>query len=182
MSQEPQPKRKRDPLLIVAVAVLFALSVSGVALANFHSLSEPVSAPRPEPKSAGMNTPVRDGKLEFTVTQAACGSRTLGDDAVVRRARGEYCLVGVTVKNLGIEARTFAGGSQTALDAKNVAYPNDDSAEFPVNPGVQAFLEQIGPGRSAKGTLVFDVPTGTKLTAVELRDSFLTAGVRVRLS
>lgn len=181
MSQEPHRKRKRDPLLIAVVAVLFALSVSSTALASFHPPSQNATAPRAEPKAAGMNTPVRDGKLEFTVTRVSCGSRTLGNDAVMRKAQGEYCLVGVTVKNLGDEAQIFAGGSQTALDAKNVAYSHDGSAEFTVNATTQAFLEQIDPEQSVKGTLVFDVPKGTELTAIELHDSYLSGGVKVRL-
>nr|WP_084699215.1 DUF4352 domain-containing protein [Actinoplanes globisporus] len=88
----------------------------------------------------------------------------------------------VSVKNIGDEARTFDGGAQKALDGNNVQYSNDGAAELYVNSGAQTFLEQINPGNTVKGTLVFDVPSGTKLTALELHDSYFSGGVKVQLS
>ncbi|WP_433380314.1 DUF4352 domain-containing protein [Actinoplanes sp. CA-142083] len=172
---------KRDPLLLGAVAALSTLALAVAALASFYPHAQGATTPTAQPKAAGLNTPVPDGKLEYTVTRVSCGSRTLISGPIMRRARGEYCLVRLTVKNLGTEAQTFGDGSPTAWDVKNIAHANDESAESPVNVDVQAFLEPIGPGSTARGTLVFDVPIGTKLAAVELRDSFLSAGVKVRL-
>jgi hypothetical protein len=43
------------------------------------------------------------------------------------------------------------------------------------------FLEEVNPGNQVKGTLVFDVPKGTKLASIVLHESFYTEGVRVPL-
>jgi hypothetical protein len=166
----------------VVLVGLSALGLAGVALGKFDPRPPAAAGATGAPRSAGLNTPVRDGMLEFTVTAVSCGRPTLTTTDVIRRAQGEYCLVWLAVRNLGAEARTFAAGSQTAVDSRNAAYSNDDSAEYPVNATTQAFLDPIGPGATAKGTLVFDVPTGTKLSALELHDSYGTAGVKIKIT
>jgi hypothetical protein len=166
---------------VIAVG-LSALGLAGVALGKFDPRPPAAAGAAGQPRTAGLNTPARDGMLEFTVTAISCGRETLSSTDVIRRAQGEYCLAWLQVRNLGAEARTFAAGSQTAIDARNVAYSNDDSAEFPVNATTQAFLEPIDPSATAKGTLVFDVPTGTKLSTLELHDSYLSPGVKINIT
>jgi hypothetical protein len=128
-----------------------------------------------------MNTPARDAAFEFTATAVSCGRRVLSSADITRQARGEYCLLWLTVRNLATEPRTF-GSLSTATDDRNNTYGNDGSAEFPVNPAAQAFLEAIDPGATARGVLVFDVPAGTRLSAVELHDSAFTPGVKINIT
>ena len=45
----------------------------------------------------------------------------------------------------------------------------------------KTFLEDINPGNSVVGTVVFDVPKGTKVTELELHDSAFSGGVKVAL-
>lgn len=115
------------------------------------------------------------------MTKVSCGHKKIGDGFLESTAQGEYCLVDVTVKNIGDEARTFTGGSQKAFDGKGVEYSNDGGAELGVNSGAQTFLEEVNPGNTVTGTLVLDVPSGTKLTTLELHDSFWSGGVDVTL-
>ena len=42
-------------------------------------------------------------------------------------------------------------------------------------------LNEIGPGKSVTGTLVFDVPAGVKLTELRVKDSPLSSGSTIRL-
>ena len=56
------------------------------------------------------------------------------------------------------------------------------SAENEYNNEDQTFLEQINPGNRVTGTLIYDVPEGTKLTSIELHDSVFSGGVKVPLS
>ena len=44
------------------------------------------------------------------------------------------------------------------------------------------FLNEINPGNSAKGRLIYDVPKSVKLTKMELHDSPFSGGVEVSLS
>ena len=128
-----------------------------------------------------MNKPARDGKFEFTVKSMDCSKARLGDAVLGETAQGTYCQVKVTVKNIGDEAQLFDGSSQKAYDAKGTQFSNDGAAEITANKGAATFLNEINPGNQVTGTLVFDVPKGTKLTAIELHDSMFSAGVKVPL-
>jgi len=60
----------------------------------------------------GLNQPARDGKFEFTVSKVDCGATRVGSDLLDEKAQGVFCLVDVTVKNIGDEAQLFDGSSQ----------------------------------------------------------------------
>lgn len=141
----------------------------------------PPPAPAP-PKEPGIGQPVRDGKFEFTVTGMKCGVQQVGGGFMNKKAQGQFCLIDVTVKNIGKEAQTFHGSAQKAMDAAGVEFSNDGAAEMYANEDSSTFLNEINPGNGAKGRLVFDVAKGTKLTLVELHDSMFSGGVKVRLA
>lgn len=46
----------------------------------------------------------------------------------------------------------------------------------------EVFLNEINPGNTVKGVLVFDMPKGTTPASIELHDSMLSGGVTVSLS
>ncbi|WP_328459438.1 DUF4352 domain-containing protein [Actinoplanes sp. NBC_00393] len=132
-------------------------------------------------KTPGLNDPARDGKFEFTVTKVKCRVNKVGTNLLGQKAQGEFCLIDIKVKNIGKEAQLFTDSAQKAFDAKKVEYSPDSSAAIYANGESQLLLEEINPGNSAKGKLVFDVPEGTKLTSLELHDSIFSGGVTVNL-
>ncbi|GIF04218.1 DUF4352 domain-containing protein [Actinoplanes siamensis] len=133
------------------------------------------------PAKPGIGDPVRDGKLEFTITKMSCGKTTVGSEYLNKKAQGQFCLISLTVKNIGKEAQTFAGSVQKAYDAKGTEFSNDTAAEIYANADAQTFLNDINPGNAVTGNLIFDVPKSTKLTRIELHDSFFSGGVEVQL-
>jgi hypothetical protein len=130
----------------------------------------------------GMGDPVRDGKFEFTVTKLDCSKSRVGSEFLNETAQGKFCIISVTVKNIGKEAQTFDGSSQKAYDADGTEFSNDTGAEIYANEGSPTFLQEINPGNQVKGKLIFDVPKSTKLTSIELHDSMFSGGVKVSLS
>ncbi|AGZ46601.1 DUF4352 domain-containing protein [Actinoplanes friuliensis] len=138
--------------------------------------------PAKKPATPGLGDPVRDGKFQFTVTKLDCSKSKVGSQYLNKKAQGKFCLVSVTVKNIGKEAQLFSGSSQKALDAEGTEYSNDGAAEIYANEDSATFLNEINPGNSSKGKLIFDVPKTTKLTTLELHDSPFSGGVKVSLS
>ncbi|MFI7543072.1 DUF4352 domain-containing protein [Actinoplanes sp. NPDC049599] len=137
----------------------------------------------PAPKAGpGLGDPVRDGKFEFVVSKVDCSKTKVGSTYLNKKAQGKFCQVSVKVKNIGKEAQYFDGSSQKAMDAKGTEFSNDGTAELYANEDNATFLNEINPGNSAKGRLIFDVPKSVKLTAVELHDSPFSGGVEVSLS
>jgi hypothetical protein len=198
----PVPPKKRRPWLWVGVAVLGVISMCMVlaAIGNFaaddpatdpaqqaveaagDTAGKPQAKPKPTAKQApGLNTAVRDGKFEFVVTGVDCSKSTLGHDFLTKKAQGRFCVVDVSVRNIGKEAQMFAGFSQKAFDAAGAEFTNDGGAEFYANDNNETFLNEINPGNQVKGRVVFDVPKGTVLATIELHDSAFSGGVKVAL-
>ncbi|MBM2621061.1 DUF4352 domain-containing protein [Actinoplanes sp. LDG1-06] len=133
------------------------------------------------PKTPGIGVPAKDGDFQFTVTGVKCGVAKVGNQYFGEKAQGQFCLVSVQVKNIGKEAQTLIDSVQKAFDAQGTEYSVDSGAAIYANGDQQVFFEDVNPGNTVRGKLVFDVPKGTKLTTVELHDSLFSGGVKVAL-
>ncbi|WP_448059466.1 DUF4352 domain-containing protein [Cellulomonas hominis] len=130
--------------------------------------------------AAGIGTPVRDGKFEFTVTALEPGVARIGDELLGQDAQGQFVLVHVTVTNIGDEAQYFDASSQTLLDTLGRQHSADSAAALYVDDS-NSFLNQINPGNSVEGIVVFDIPADAVPAALELHDSMLSGGVTVQV-
>lgn len=201
----PAPKKSKTGLIVAIIGGVLALCCIGTVAIGLAGgagkqaakvpdppaaeqpaapgdATKPAAKKPPAKKAAGIGDPVRDGKFEFVVTDMVCGKKQVGNEFLNKKAQGQFCIVDVTVRNIGDESQLFSGGSQKAFDAKGTEFSNDGSAEMYANDQSQTFLEEINPGNQVKGKLVFDVPAATKLTALELHDSPFSGGVKVALS
>jgi hypothetical protein len=86
------------------------------------------------------------------------------------------------VKNIGDEAQLFTDSDQKLIDAKGRQFDADSGAAALGLKGSNAFLNNINPGNAVQGILLFDVPKGISLKAVELHDSMFSGGVTVALT
>lgn len=136
----------------------------------------------PEKVADGIGREYRDGKFAFTVTKVKKGVARVGNEYAGSEAQGQYVLVHVTVENIGDEARMFDGTNQKLIDTKERKFEADTEAAIWSNQDTRSFLEQINPGNSVKGVVIFDVPKNVKLKAIELHDSMFSGGVTVPLS
>jgi hypothetical protein len=205
MSHDPHPQRRPGsgarggaplrPLLAVllacgAVAVLFG---AGAAAERYGSrqpaaaatvTSRPTkTAPatpgsRPPPR---IGEPVRDGKFEFVASRVDCSRTSIGIEHLKRTAKGKYCVVSLSVRNIGDRWQYFLGHAQKAVDAAGTTYGSDEIAGVYANHDTQTFLQRLDPGQRVTGKLVFDVPKPVKLTSLLLHDSLLSRGVKVTL-
>ena len=123
----------------------------------------------------------RDGRFEFTVDSMECGDTEIGDEnTFAETAQGEYCLVTITVENIGDEARTLDVLSQSARDTEDREYEADDSLAAAIEYD-EVWYNTINPGNTVEGVLVYDVPDGTELVELELHDAALSDGVTVSI-
>ncbi|OLT24081.1 hypothetical protein BJF79_13905 [Actinomadura sp. CNU-125] len=139
---------------------------------------------KPEKKEKvtnGIGREYRDGKFAFTVTKVQKGVERVGNEYAGSDAQGQFVLVHITVENIGDEARMFDGTNQTLVDTEGREFEADTEAAIWSNEETKSFLEQINPGNSVKGVVIFDVPKNVKLKAIELHDSMFSGGVTVPL-
>lgn len=130
---------------------------------------------------AKIGTPVRDGKFEFTAKAIECDKPSVGtNEYLTKVAQGQYCLLSITVKNIGNEKQSLFSFNQKLLKDK-FEYSADDTATIYVAPQGNSWFSDINPGNSVEGTIVFDVPKDVTPTLAEFHDSAFSSGVTVSL-
>ncbi len=78
------------------------------------------------------------------------------------------------------KAQYLDASSQKAFNAQGQQYSADGGAGIYLDKS-NTFLNQINPGNSVDGTIVFDIPKDAKLASLELHDSAFSGGVKVSL-
>jgi len=132
--------------------------------------------------TAGLNTPVRDGKFEFTVSGVQCGKTQVGNEVVNKTAQGQFCLVSMSVKNIGDKPQTFSDNYQKAKGTDGASYAADSEAGLYANENAQTFYTDVNPGNTVNGVVVFDVPPTATIATLELHDSAFSGGTTVKVS
>jgi len=191
MSYEPRPQH-RPPLkplyaVLLGLGAIAVLLVAG-ATAQRYTTKEPAAATVPPATSAktpqdttpGVGDAVRDGKFEFVVSQVDCTHTTLGQEQFKRTAKGKFCVVSLSARNIGDGAQFFLSYAQKGLDAAGTEYGVDEIADLYVNKDTKTFVDRVTPGERVAGRIVFDIPKAVTLTTLELHDSLLSGGVKVR--
>ncbi|MEU7742320.1 protein kinase [Nonomuraea sp. NPDC049158] len=157
-------KRKRSVFSGCVTAVVVAIVLFVLLLAVL------VWALR-SPDAVGADSPVQDGKLKFAVTGTKCPKPAKG-------AKQRTCQVSVKVNNVGQEARVLYPGQQKLLDDDAALHGGTKLLD---KAGAEVTPVRIGPGQSFSGALLFELPKEAQPAGLELHDSGLSTGVRVRL-
>lgn len=131
----------------------------------------------------GIGDPARDGKFEFVVSGVECGVEEVGDEFLNETAQGQFCLVTMSVTNIGDESQFFDAGSQKGLTDTGATVDASGTASLYANEEGGSFLEDINPGNTISDVVVvYDIAPDQSLEAVELHDSMFSDGVIVSVA
>jgi hypothetical protein len=111
-----------------------------------------------------------------------CGQSELSTGLIRVQAQGQFCVVELSVRNIGSEPRDFADRNQKAYSPDGVQYAPDTGVGVIANGSGVAYWSTINPGNSVQGKIVFDIPTSSTISVIELHDSVLSGGVRVAVT
>ena len=131
------------------------------------------------PRPLGLNQPARDGKFEFVARSVSCGHDFVGTQWLRDEPQGQFCVVELTVTNIGTEAQRFADGNQRAFGPGGEGYAADTGAGVGANGNGDAVWNVINPGNTLAAKVVFDIPRGASIVRLELHDSGLSRGVTI---
>lgn len=191
-------KKKRKWTWIVGV-VVFLAAVSALsdgdkdgdknadkkpaASAAFASPAAQAPSAAPEPVTATLNTPVRDGKFEFVVHSVQPGLAQVGDNPFLQqKAQGQFVIVTLSVQNIGDRAQGFSPGNQKLIDADGRSFESDSSAQIALDDSGIPLWDNINPGNTVSVKLVYDMPQTAAPARIELHDSMFSGGVTVNLT
>lgn len=131
--------------------------------------------------TTGIGAPARDGSFEFTLSSVDCGQSTVGGEFIQEEAQGQFCLLEVSVTNIGDEAQFLFADNQYLYDGQDRRFSADSAATFATDPDNGLLLDEINPGNNLTGTIVFDVPADATPVRAELHDSAFSSGVEIDL-
>lgn len=200
--QPPPAKKKKFYtrwwfFVLLAVVVIVAIATSGgsdddsdtasPAPSSESVGSDSAAEPAPEeteaeppPAAAGIGTPVRDGQFEFVVNSVECGVPQIGSADFGVTAQGQFCLVNLSVTNVGDEPQSFFGDAQRLFNEAGQEYGASAEAAIYL-PEANSLFQEINPGNQLVGVVVFDIPADAVPFRIELHDSAFSGGVEVAL-
>lgn len=130
----------------------------------------------------GLGSPARDGKFEFTANKVTCGLQEVGGQYLKETAQGQFCVLDLTVKNIGEKPQLFSASSQKAFSG-STEYSSSSQAAIAYASGkgldTGNWFKDINPGNKMTTVVVFDIPTDKKLDKLQLHDSPFSGGVSV---
>jgi len=143
----------------------------GAASADEPAAEEPAD----EPATTPLGTPASTGDLELTVTGVETGVAQVGEEfggtLLGERAQGQFVLVHLTVANTGDGPTSFASFNAKLLDAGGREFGANDAAALYIEGN--SLYEEINPGNTLQGVLVFDIPADAAPAALEYDGGFL---------
>ena len=167
--------------VIFGLIILLIIGAAAGGSKNTNSNGSSSSSSNNTVKTYKIGEPARDGKFEFTVTSIQCGKPNVGSDYTTKTAQGQYCLLNLSVKNIGDQAQSLFSSNQYLFNSQNQKYSADDTATLYNSPNDSSWYSDINPGNSVSGAIVFDIPKDVTPTSAELHDSAASGGVKVNL-
>lgn len=132
---------------------------------------------------AGLNEGVTDKNLTFTVLSVDTAS-TLGNQYLAKDAQGLFHIVKVKIENNGKETVSFDSSMAKIVDDQGREFDRSidgQSAQGLSDGSVDLFLQQVQPGLSVTGDLVFDLPEGIESAHLVLKGGYFSEGVKVKI-
>ncbi len=180
----------RHPILTVILAIILIGIVGSMANSGKGSTSpnsgssSSTSGQQPSGAKTGkIGQTVADGDFAFTVNSVNTAS-SVGNSYVAKTAQGIYYIISIKINNNGKNTNTINASDFNVVDSqgRKFDYSNDGQMAMEESQGTtDLFLQQVQPGLSITGKIIFDVPkdaTGLKLLA---QGGLFTDGVSIDL-
>ncbi len=128
-----------------------------------------------------------DAGFNFVVNSFKCGEKQIGFDNGVLHystdAQGQFCRLNITVTNAGNNSNSIRPYNQYIFNDKGQRYDYDPAgtgraAQYELG---DPFSDDINPGNSITGDIVFDVPVNVTPITAELHGDKDSSGIRVNL-
>ncbi|MCG7607961.1 MULTISPECIES: DUF4352 domain-containing protein [Mycobacterium] len=185
----PHAKKRKWPAIVIGVVAFVAVMSAFSDKDDTKQGPKPsaaLAAPAPAKENtptAGLNTPVRDGKFEFVVKTVQPGLTEIGDNPYLReKAQGQFVIVTLSVQNIGDRAQGFSPSNQKLIDTQGRSFESDSSAQIALGDSDIPVWDDINPGNAVDVSLVYDMPAGAAPARIELHDSMFSGGVTVALT
>lgn len=170
-------------LFIIVIAGCSAIFMSGGGEEPASAPAAPVSVAEEEAPAEEEAEPVEDAEAEEPseeetvveevsdipiVVDEVVRTKTIGMSGMEDTAQGEYVVVYITATNESGEPVTIDGDGFTLIGVDGTQY--GVSSDWPITDDPQIIYEDVNPGNSVSGYILFDVPEGTELASMQYEE------------
>lgn len=166
--------------IIAVIAIGAALKGGGNDAASSNDKpagSSEQAANSEEAGEATVGEAITAGDLSVTVTDVETGLKRIGDANFGSDAQGQYVKVSVSVTNNGKEATYFTESDQHLIDDQDRQHSTSGDSMYLGNESV--LFEQINPGNTVNGIMLFDIPADATVKAIDIDTGLFSNPVRV---
>jgi hypothetical protein len=110
-----------------------------------------------EAKQYKVGDVVAAGDFQYKVLNVS-DAKQVGNEYANKKTDNNYIIVSVEVKNTGKEAKTFDSSLFKLKTNDGTTFNSDGGAGIYANTDNKTFLEQVNPGITVKGNIVFETP------------------------
>lgn len=147
-------------IAFVVIMIIGAISGGGKSTTTSSNSGTTKTDNKKEEIVAKLNDTVTDKDLAFTATNVT-KAKSLGNSYTRKDAQGTFYVITLNVKNVGKETATIDSSMIKITDSQGRKF--DRSIEGQTAKGlsqgkVDMFLQQVQPGLSVTGDIVFDLP------------------------
>lgn len=147
------------------------------------SVTDTSTTQKNEVKTYGVNEPVQDEDLVFTVTGIE-NAKSLGNQFTARTAQGTFYVLTIKIENKGNKTVTFDSSMAKVTDSQGREFERSvegQTAQGLSQGKVDLFLQQIQPSLSVTGDLIFDLPAEIQDPTLVVKGSLFSKGAKIKL-
>ncbi len=171
--------------ILVVVIGLIAMSATGgdKSGTSTNTQSNSGQTQAESPKVAKIGEIAQSGDLAFTVTGVK-DANTLGNSFTQKDAQGIFKVINLKIENTGKETRTIDGSMIKMTDDQGRTFERSiegQTAKGMSQGKVDLFLQQVQPGLSVNGDIVFDVPADASNLTLMVQGGLLNKATGIKL-
>lgn len=173
--------------ILVFFVFIVVVSASGGDSSNSgsgDSGSKQEQSQNQEKVTSKIGEQVQSGDLAFTVNGVK-EYQSLGNSFTSKDAQGVFKVVSLKIENVGKETKTIDSSMIKLMDSEGRTFERsiDGQTAKGLSQGqVDLFLQQVQPGLSVNGEIVFDVPESAEGLVIELRGGLFATPAEVELA
>lgn len=140
---------------------------------------EQITTKTEEVRTYAIGDPIQAGDFKWKITKFSMATE-IGEEIAGaffgEKADGVFIILDVEVENTGKSAEYLMDSYLKLVDDQSREFsPNSAAAIYLKPQGSALMFEQINPGITKKGKIVFDVPTGLKVANVRISSNLLSS-------
>lgn len=138
------------------------------------------AAPAP---AAKIGDTVTDKDMDFSVTNLTT-AKTLGSSFTKKDAQGTFQVISLKITNQSKETKTIDSSMFQLTDSQGRTFDRSvegQSAQGFSEGGFDLFLQQVQPGLSVNGDIVFDIPADATGLQLIVKGSVFSSGKKIQL-